>query len=137
MPLYQCIPASEIPLQSTVQPQIVLVVINLFVDSTLFQVKQSHHTSGHAESDDDDDVPLVSYFIQITKSEQVDLIITVVTEMLCCWVNTTSSQGTKQRGVSFAFIFLLFSFQSSWGPRLQQPEETPGPCLLMTALDYF
>ena len=93
--------------------------INLFVESNLFQVKQSHHTSGHAYSDDDDDIPLVSYLIYITKSEKVDLIIMVVTEMLCCRVNTTSGWGTKQLGVtSFAFIFLLFSFKSSWGPRL-------------------
>jgi len=41
----------------------------------------------------------------------------VVTKNLSCWVNTTSRLGIKQLGVSFGPIFLLFSYESSWGPR--------------------
>ena len=49
-------------------------------------------------------------------------------------VNTTSRQGIKQLGDSFGSIFLLFSFESSWGPCSKQVGKIPSPCLLMTAL---
>ena len=50
----------------------------------------------------------------------------VVTKISSCWVNTTSRQGIKQRGISFGSIFLLFCYKSSWG-------KIPGPQILMTA----
>ena len=34
---------------------------------------------------------------------------------ICCQVNTTSRRGIKQLRVSFGSIFLLFSYESSWG----------------------
>ena len=40
-----------------------------------------------------------------------------VTKILSCRVNTTSRRGIKQLGISFGSIFLLFSFESSQGPR--------------------
>ena len=49
-----------------------------------------------------------------------DIIITlfrVVTKMSSGQVNTTSRRGINQLGVSFGPIFLLFSFESSQGPR--------------------
>ena len=36
-----------------------------------------------------------------------------VTKISGCWVNTASRQGIKQLGISFASIFLLFSYESS------------------------
>ena len=37
----------------------------------------------------------------------------VVTKISSCWVQTTSRQGIKQLGISFASVFLLFSYESS------------------------
>ena len=34
---------------------------------------------------------------------------------ICCWVNTTRRLGIKQVRISFGSIFLLFSYESSWG----------------------
>ena len=39
-----------------------------------------------------------------------------VTKISSCWVNTTSRQGIKQLGISFGFIFFLFSYVTSQGP---------------------
>ena len=39
-----------------------------------------------------------------------------VTKISSCWVNTTSRLGIKQLGISFGSSFLLFSYESSWGP---------------------
>ena len=41
----------------------------------------------------------------------------VVTKISSCQVNTTSRKGMKQLGISFGSIFLLFSSESSQGPR--------------------
>ena len=41
----------------------------------------------------------------------------VVTKISSCRVNTTSRREKKQLGLSFGSIFLLFSFESSRGPR--------------------
>ena len=41
----------------------------------------------------------------------------VVTKNLSYRVSTTSRLGIKQLGVSFGPIFLLFSYESSWGLR--------------------
>ena len=57
-----------------------------------------------------------------------------VTKISSCWVNTTRGRGTKQLGISFGFIFLLMSYESSQGPHSQQPGENPSSRLLMTAL---
>ena len=43
--------------------------------------------------------------------------------------NASSRWGIKQVGISFGFIHLLFSNESSWGQG-----KIPGPQLLMTAL---
>ena len=40
-----------------------------------------------------------------------------VTKVSSCRVNTTSRQGIKKQGISFASIFLLFSYESRRGPR--------------------
>ena len=40
-----------------------------------------------------------------------------VTKISSCRVNTTSRRGIKQLGISFGSIFLLFSYESSRGPR--------------------
>ena len=40
-----------------------------------------------------------------------------VTKIASCRVNTTSRRGIKQLGISFGSIFLLFSYESSRGPR--------------------
>ena len=39
-----------------------------------------------------------------------------VTKISSCWVNTTSRLGIKQLVISIGSIFLLFSYESSWGP---------------------
>ena len=77
-------------------------------------------------------------FNYITKIKIV-VISRAVTKISSCWVRTTSRQGIKQLGISFASIFLLFSYESSQRQCLGQPGEIPGPRLLMTALDtlYF
>ena len=41
----------------------------------------------------------------------------VLTKISDCQVNTTSRQGIKQLRISFGSIFLLFSYESSRGPR--------------------
>ena len=41
----------------------------------------------------------------------------VVTKISSCQVNTTSRKGMKQLGIYFGSIFLLFSSESSQGPR--------------------
>ena len=41
----------------------------------------------------------------------------IVTMISSCWVNTTSRRVIKQQGISIGSIFLLFSYESSWGPR--------------------
>ena len=41
-----------------------------------------------------------------------------VTKISRCRVNATSRQGIEQLGISFSLIFLLFSYESSRGPRL-------------------
>ena len=46
------------------------------------------------------------------------VIITVVTKISSCQVNTTRRWGNKQLGFSFSSIFLLFSFESSQEPHL-------------------
>ena len=40
-----------------------------------------------------------------------------VTKISSCRINTTSRWGINQLGFSFGSIFLLFSFESSQGPR--------------------
>ena len=40
-----------------------------------------------------------------------------VTKISSCQVNTTSRRGIKELGISFGSIFLLFSYESSRGPR--------------------
>ena len=40
----------------------------------------------------------------------------VVTKISSCRVNTTSTWGIKQLGISFGSIFRLFSYDSSQGP---------------------
>ena len=40
-----------------------------------------------------------------------------VTKISSCWVNATSRQGILQLKISFGPIFLLFSYESSRGPR--------------------
>ena len=52
-----------------------------------------------------------------------------------CQVNTTREQGIKQLRISFSSIFLLFSNESSLGHILSSPVKSPGPRLLMTAMD--
>ena len=51
-----------------------------------------------------------------------------------CWVNTTSWWGIKQRGISVGSIFLLFSYESSWGHSLSSWGKSPAPTSLMAAL---
>ena len=51
----------------------------------------------------------------------------VVTKISSCQVNTTSRWGKKQLGVSFGSIFLLFSFESSRGPRYRSRRKSPAP----------
>ena len=51
-----------------------------------------------------------------------------------CQVNTTSRQGIKELGISFGYIFPLFSYESSRGLCAWKPEESPGPQPVMTAL---
>ena len=41
-----------------------------------------------------------------------------VTKISSCRVNTTSRQGIKQLGISFGFVFILFSYESSPGDRV-------------------
>ena len=65
----------------------------------------------------------------------------VVTTISSCQKNTTSRQGIIQLGISFGWIFLLFSNESSQEPT-QEPHsyqlgETPSPWLLMTALQVL
>ena len=38
-----------------------------------------------------------------------------VTKISSCWVNTTSKQWIKRLGISFDFVFLLVSYECSWG----------------------
>ena len=42
---------------------------------------------------------------------------TAVSKILSCRVNTTSRRGIKHLEISFGSIFLLFSYESSRGPR--------------------
>ena len=60
-----------------------------------------------------------------------------VTKISSCQVNTTSRRGIKQPGISFGSIFLLFSYESRWGPCSQQLGEIPGRHLLMTTLIFI
>ena len=59
-----------------------------------------------------------------------------VTNISSCRVNTTRKWGIRQLGISFGFIFSLFSYESSWRPYLWEPRENPSPGLLMTALRW-
>jgi len=45
-----------------------------------------------------------------------------------------SRWGIKQLEISFGFIFLLFSYESSQGPRSWYLREIPSPGILMTTL---
>ena len=53
----------------------------------------------------------------------------VVTKNLSCQVNTTSRLGIKQQGISFGSIFLLFSYESTWGQVHSGRGKSPAPPL--------
>ena len=65
--------------------------------------------------------PLITQQVNPKKIMEVSLgrwgtVPRVVTTILSCQVNTTSRRGIIQLGISFGWIFLLFSIESSQGP---------------------
>ena len=63
--------------------------------------------------------PLIIHRLVTVKlpSQNEFILSRAVTKISSCRVNTTSRRGIKQLGISFGSIFLLFSYESSRGPR--------------------